>query len=64
MAKRSKTLKPTVALIVGSQSDWATMHVAAQMLEALGVAHETQIVSAHRTPDRMALTPRGPRHAA
>ena len=38
---------------MGSQSDWATMQAAADMLEALGVAHETRIVSAHRTPDRM-----------
>ncbi len=59
MAKRSKTLKPTVGIIMGSQSDWATMHVAAQMLEALGVAHETRIVSAHRTPDRMAAYAKG-----
>jgi len=39
---------------MGSQSDWATMQAAAQMLEALGVGHEVRIVSAHRTPDRMA----------
>ncbi|HEY0267504.1 MAG TPA: AIR carboxylase family protein, partial [Rhizomicrobium sp.] len=39
---------------MGSQSDWATMKAAADMLEALGIAHETRIVSAHRTPDRMA----------
>jgi 5-(carboxyamino)imidazole ribonucleotide mutase len=39
---------------MGSQSDWATMQAAAHMLDALGVAHEARIVSAHRTPDRMA----------
>ena len=39
---------------MGSQSDWATMKASADMLAALGVAHETAIVSAHRTPDRMA----------
>ena len=39
---------------MGSQSDWATMQAAAQMLEVLKVAHEMRIVSAHRTPDRMA----------
>ena len=39
---------------MGSQSDWATMQAAAHMLDALGVGHETRIVSAHRTPDRMA----------
>ena len=59
MAKRSKILKPTVGIIMGSQSDWATMHMVAQMLETLGVAHETRIVSAHRTPDRMAAYAKG-----
>jgi 5-(carboxyamino)imidazole ribonucleotide mutase len=44
---------PPVAIIMGSQSDWATMRHAAETLEALGVAHETRIVSAHRTPDRL-----------
>ncbi|MBA3447408.1 MAG: 5-(carboxyamino)imidazole ribonucleotide mutase [Pseudaminobacter sp.] len=42
-----------VAIIMGSQSDWATMSHAAETLEALGVSHETRIVSAHRTPDRL-----------
>jgi 5-(carboxyamino)imidazole ribonucleotide mutase len=40
-----------VGLIMGSKSDWDTMQHAAQILDALGVAHETKIVSAHRTPD-------------
>jgi 5-(carboxyamino)imidazole ribonucleotide mutase len=40
-----------VGLIMGSKSDWETMQYAAQILDALGVAHETKIVSAHRTPD-------------
>jgi len=40
-----------VGLIMGSKSDWDTMQHAAQMLDALGVPHETKIVSAHRTPD-------------
>ena len=53
MAKRS-TSRPLVGIIMGSQSDWATMQAAAHMLDALGVSHETRIVSAHRTPDRMA----------
>jgi len=39
---------------MGSQSDWPTLKAAADMLDALGVAYETRIVSAHRTPDRMA----------
>ncbi|MEW6767373.1 MAG: 5-(carboxyamino)imidazole ribonucleotide mutase [Pseudomonadota bacterium] len=42
-----------VAIIMGSQSDWDTMKHAAETLTALGVAHEAQIVSAHRTPDRL-----------
>lgn len=46
--------KPLVGIIMGSQSDWPTMRHAAETLEALGVAHETRIVSAHRTPKRLA----------
>jgi 5-(carboxyamino)imidazole ribonucleotide mutase len=38
---------------MGSKSDWATMRHAAEMLDSLGVAHETKIVSAHRTPERL-----------
>jgi 5-(carboxyamino)imidazole ribonucleotide mutase len=45
--------KPLVGIIMGSQSDWATMRHAAEMLSELGVPHEARIVSAHRTPDRM-----------
>jgi 5-(carboxyamino)imidazole ribonucleotide mutase len=44
---------PPVAIIMGSQSDWETMRHAAETLDALGVGHETRIVSAHRTPDRL-----------
>jgi len=40
-----------VGLIMGSKSDWDTMQHAAQILDALGVPHETKVVSAHRTPD-------------
>jgi len=40
-----------VGIIMGSHSDWATMKHAAEILTELGVAHETRIVSAHRTPD-------------
>ena len=40
-----------VGIIMGSHSDWATMKHAAEVLTELGVAHETRIVSAHRTPD-------------
>lgn len=42
-----------VGIIMGSTSDWPTMKLAAEMLDALGVAYETRIVSAHRTPDRL-----------
>jgi 5-(carboxyamino)imidazole ribonucleotide mutase len=42
-----------VGVIMGSQSDWETMRHAAETLRLLGIAHETRIVSAHRTPDRL-----------
>ena len=56
MATRSKASPShaVVGIIMGSQSDWATMQAASHMLDALKVPHETGIVSAHRTPDRMA----------
>jgi 5-(carboxyamino)imidazole ribonucleotide mutase len=44
---------PLVGIIMGSSSDWETMRGAAETLEQLGVAHETKIVSAHRTPKRL-----------
>jgi 5-(carboxyamino)imidazole ribonucleotide mutase len=44
---------PLVGIIMGSQSDWATLRRAAKVLDELGVAYEARIVSAHRTPDRM-----------
>ena len=47
------TAAPPVAIIMGSQSDWSTMKHAAETLDALGVSHECQIVSAHRTPQRL-----------
>ena len=53
MAKSSAKRRPLVGLIMGSQSDWATMRHAAETLEALGVACEARIVSAHRTPKRL-----------
>lgn len=46
-------MAPKVGIIMGSQSDWPTLKPAAEILDALGVAHETRIVSAHRTPDRL-----------
>jgi 5-(carboxyamino)imidazole ribonucleotide mutase len=46
-------MDPLVGIIMGSRSDWATMRHAAETLEALGVAHESKVVSAHRTPQRL-----------
>ena len=45
---------PKVGVIMGSQSDWPTMSAACEILASLGVAHEARIVSAHRTPQRLA----------
>ena len=47
------TETPRVGIIMGSQSDWATMCHASEVLAALHISHETRIVSAHRTPDRL-----------
>ncbi len=48
-----KLLKPQVVIVMGSQSDWATMEHAANVLKDFSVAHEVRIVSAHRTPKRL-----------
>jgi 5-(carboxyamino)imidazole ribonucleotide mutase len=52
-----------VAIIMGSQSDWATMRRAAETLEELAVGFEARIVSAHRTPDRLVAFAKGARAA-
>jgi 5-(carboxyamino)imidazole ribonucleotide mutase len=52
-----------VAIIMGSQSDWATMRHAADMLDKLGIAYEARIVSAHRTPDRLVSFAKGAKAA-
>ncbi|MET0258795.1 MAG: 5-(carboxyamino)imidazole ribonucleotide mutase [Methylobacterium sp.] len=52
-----------VAVVMGSQSDWPTMRNAAETLDALGIAYEARIVSAHRTPDRMVAFAKGARAA-
>jgi 5-(carboxyamino)imidazole ribonucleotide mutase len=44
---------PLVGIIMGSRSDWETMRHAAETLESFGIAHETKVVSAHRTPERL-----------
>lgn len=51
MAQTSAPIK--VGIIMGSQSDWPTMQQAAEILDELGIAYESRIVSAHRTPDRL-----------
>src|SRR4051812_35484875 len=52
MALKKKAVQ--IGVIMGSQSDWPTLQAAAQMLDDLGVGYESRIISAHRTPDRMA----------
>jgi 5-(carboxyamino)imidazole ribonucleotide mutase len=52
-----------VAIVMGSQSDWAVMREAAEVLDALKVPHNVRIVSAHRTPDRLFAFARGARDA-
>jgi 5-(carboxyamino)imidazole ribonucleotide mutase len=58
-----KPVAPQVAIVMGSQSDWATMRHAAERLDELGVAYEAKIVSAHRTPDRLTAFAKGARDA-
>jgi 5-(carboxyamino)imidazole ribonucleotide mutase len=52
---------PPVAIIMGSQSDWATMRHAAETLRELGIPFDARIMSAHRTPDRMYAFAKGAR---
>src|SRR3569623_2376069 len=52
-----------IAIIMGSQSDWETMRHAAETSEALGIACDTRIVSAHRTPDRLFAFAKGAKAA-
>jgi 5-(carboxyamino)imidazole ribonucleotide mutase len=53
LRERPNLVKAPVAIVMGSQSDWATMKHAADILDVLGVGHEAKIVSAHRTPQRL-----------
>ena len=48
-----KTINPKVAIVMGSQSDYSTLKYSKKVLNILKIKHETKIVSAHRTPDRM-----------
>ncbi len=50
---------PRVGVVMGSRSDWETLRHAAEILDALGIAHEARVVSAHRTPDRLFEYARG-----
>jgi 5-(carboxyamino)imidazole ribonucleotide mutase len=52
-SKRTASVSPQVGVIMGSQSDWATLEAAAKMLEQFGIAYEARIISAHRTPQRL-----------
>ncbi len=61
--KRPQKPRPVVAIVMGSQSDWATMRHAAERLDDLGISYEAKIVSAHRTPDRLAKFAKGARAA-
>ena len=49
MAKK----RPAVVIIMGSQSDWETMRHASTLMKEMGITHESRVVSAHRTPDRL-----------
>jgi len=53
MARASKSPAPQVGIVMGSQSDWETLGHAASMLREFGVGFEAEVVSAHRTPDRL-----------
>lgn len=53
MKKKTSATKPQVGIIMGSQSDWETMRNAVETLESLGVTIEKEIVSAHRTPQKL-----------
>ena len=51
--------RPAIAIVMGSRSDWPTMKRAADMLDQLGIDYDAKVVSAHRTPDRMAEFAKG-----
>ncbi len=53
MGESAVLTNPLVAIIMGSQSDWPTMRLAAETLETLEIEYEARIVSAHRTPERL-----------
>jgi 5-(carboxyamino)imidazole ribonucleotide mutase len=49
--KPKRVRRPVIGIVMGSQSDWPTLEPAAETLEKLGIEHEVQVISAHRTPD-------------
>jgi 5-(carboxyamino)imidazole ribonucleotide mutase len=53
MSKTRKNNKPILGIIMGSESDWNIMKHSSDCLTSFGIAHETRVVSAHRTPDEM-----------
>ena len=61
--KNSSPGTPRVAVIMGSRSDWGTMSEACEILDELGVAYHCEVVSAHRTPDKMMKFAAGAREA-
>jgi len=70
MARQTKRSRPPdsgpvapVAIVMGSQSDWAVLKEAAETLDALGIPHDARIVSAHRTPERLVTFAKGARQA-
>lgn len=63
MVADARAEHPPVAIVMGSQSDWATLVHAADTLRKLGIAHEAKIVSAHRTPGRLVSFAKGARKA-
>ncbi len=50
---KPKALRARVGVVMGSRSDWDTLKAASETLDRLGIAHEVEVVSAHRTPDRL-----------
>jgi 5-(carboxyamino)imidazole ribonucleotide mutase len=53
MATEISDAAPLVGVVMGSKSDWETIRHASELLTELGIAHESKVVSAHRTPDRL-----------
>ncbi len=53
MATHGASKAPRVGVVMGSKSDWETLRHASEILDALGIPHESRVVSAHRTPDRL-----------